>query len=141
MNVALVQMYCKWGDTDYNLKRISYYCHKAKSAGIELIVFPELAVTGIYKDPRLWDLAESIDGPSVHFLQELARQHDLAIGAGFTEKAEGKPYNAYCVMGPSGEIAGIYRKNYIPKLEVPFWQGHSSRPVFKALRWRMGVSI
>jgi (R)-amidase len=141
MKAALVQMFCKWGDIDYNLDRISSSCREAKAAGTDFIIFPELTVTGIYKDTRVWDLAESFDGRSMLFIRNLARQHEMAIGAGFTEKAEGKPYNAYCVIGPSGEIAGVYRKNYIPKLEVPFWQGHSARPVFETLAWRMGVSI
>lgn len=134
-------MYCKWGDTDYNLERISYYCREAKAASVELVVFPELTVTGIYKDERVWGLAESLEGPSIGRVLDLARQNQLAVGVGFTEKTEGKPYNAYCVIDPGGEITGIYRKNYIPKLEVPFWQGDSARPTFEVFGLKLGVAI
>ena len=141
MRIALVQMLCKWGDAPFNLARVSHYCREAAAAGVQLALFPELTVTGIYKDERVWKLAETLDGASVRALQDLARELRLAIGAGFTEEADGKPLNAYCLIEPGGEIAGVYRKNYIPKLEVPFWQGHSGRPVFSVLGRRTGVAI
>ena len=88
MIAALVQMFCKWGDRDCNLDRVSHYCREAKSTGVELIVFPELTVTEIYKDEKLWELAETSTGPSMRFLCNLAGNNGLAIGAGFSEKTE-----------------------------------------------------
>lgn len=141
MRVALVQMFCKWGDKDYNLDRISYFCREAVSADAELVCFPELTVSGIYKDEKIWALAEPLGGPSIQFLCGLAKNGRLGIGAGFSEKTEGKPFNTYCVIDPDGEIAGVYRKNYIPNLEVPFWQGHTARPVFEFCGRKVGVAI
>jgi (R)-amidase len=141
MRIALVQMFCKWGDPHHNLDQVSHLCRDAVASGAQLALFPELTVTGIYKDERVWELAETLDGTSVRVLRDLARELGLAIGAGFTEKADGKPLNAYCLIEPDGLIAGVYRKIYIPKLEVPFWQGHSDRPVFSVLGQRTGVAI
>jgi predicted amidohydrolase len=106
-----------------------------------MVVFPELCVPGICKDDRLGSVTESLQGPSVASVCELARRLGLAIGFGFSEQARGKPFNAYAVVEPDGTVAGVYRKNHIPELEVPFWQGHSGRPVFKALGRSMAVSI
>ena len=141
MKVVLIQMFCKWGDKEYNLDRISFYCREAISAKAELVCFPELTVSGIYKSEKVWDLAEPLCGPTMQFLCGLARNRGLGIGFGLSEKAEGKPYNTYCVIDSGGEIVGIYRKNYIPKLEVPFWQGHTARPTFEVCKRKMGVAI
>jgi (R)-amidase len=141
MIAALVQMFCKWGDIEYNLDRISHYCREAIAADAELVCFPELTVSGIYKDEEVWGIAEPLSGPSIQFLRGLARNGRLGIGAGFSEKAEGKPYNTYCVIDPGGDVAGVYRKNYIPNLEVPFWQGHTARPMFEFCGRKVGVAI
>ena len=45
------------------------------------------------------------------------------------------------MVAPDGTLAGVYRKNHIPKLESPFWQGHGERPVFRALGRLVAVSI
>jgi predicted amidohydrolase len=117
------------------------WAERAKAGGAELVAFPELCVPGICKDERLASVTETLDGSSVASVRALAGRLSLAIGFGFSEKAEGKPYNAYALVGPDGTLAGVYRKNHIPKLEVPFWQAHSARPVFEVLGRRLGVSL
>jgi predicted amidohydrolase len=139
--VALAQVRCPWADTRGNLERMAGWAERAKAEGAELVAFPELCVPGICKDERLASVTETLDGSSVASVRALARRLSLAIGFGFSEKAEGKPYNAYALVGPDGTLAGVYRKNRIPKLEVPFWQTHSARPVFEVLGRRLGVSL
>jgi N-carbamoylputrescine amidase len=120
---------------------MAHWAERAGQEGAALIVFPELCIPGICKDERLSSLSESLDGPSVARVCALARRLRLAIGFGFSESAEGLPRNAYAVAEPDGTIAGVYRKNHIPKLEAPYWQGHDEQPVFRALGRRMAVSI
>jgi predicted amidohydrolase len=114
---------------------------RAKGEGAELVAFPELCVPGICKDERLAGVTESLDGLSVAFVRALARRLGLAIGFGFSERADGLPYNAYAVVEPDGTLAGVYRKNHIPKLEVPFWRAHAGRPTFEVLGRRVAVSL
>jgi predicted amidohydrolase len=106
-----------------------------------MIIFPELTITGIYKDKKIWDLAEPLKGPSLRAVCAMAKGAGMPIGVGLSEKTDGKPFNTYCVINSEGELAGVYRKNHIPKLETPFWQGHSERTVFNVLGVRMAVSI
>jgi predicted amidohydrolase len=117
------------------------WAERAKAEGAQLVAFPELCVPGICKDERLASVTETLDGSSVASVRALARRLDLAIGFGFSEKADGKPYNAYSVVEPDGRLAGVYRKNHIPKLEVPFWRGHSEKPTFSVLGRRVAVSL
>lgn len=140
VRVALAQIECPWADSRANLERMAVWAERAKIGGAEMVVFPELCVSGICKDDRLASTAETLDGPSVAFVRKLAHGLRLAVGFGFSEKADGLPFNAYVVVEPDGRLAGVYRKNHIPILEVPFWQGHSARPVFRALGRSMAVS-
>ena len=141
LRVALAQVHCPWADREGNLGRMAAWAERAKVEGAELVAFPELCVPGICKDARLASVTETLDGPSVASVRALARRLAIGIGFGFSERAEGKPYNAYAVVEPDGTLAGVYRKNHIPKLEAPFWQAHSARPTFVALGRRLAVSL
>ena len=140
IRVALAQMECPWADSRANLGRMAGWAERAKTGGAEMVVFPELCVSGICKDERLASAAEALDGPSVALVRKIARNLGLAIGFGFSEKADGLPFNTYVVVEPDGRLAGVYRKNHIPRLEVPFWQGDTARPVFRALGRLTAVS-
>jgi len=139
--VALAQVHCPWADREGNLERMAGWAARAKDEGAQLVAFPELSVPGICKDERLASVTEALDGPSVASVRRLARRLGIGIGFGFSERADGKPLNAYAVVEPDGTLAGVYRKNNIPKLEAPFWQGHAARPTFVALGRRFAVSI
>ena len=141
IRVALAQIDCPWADTRGNLERMAGWAERAGTGGADMVVFPELCVSGICKDERLASTAEALDGPSVAFVRTVARDLRLAIGFGFSETSDGMPFNTYVVVEPDGRLAGVYRKNHIPRLEVPFWQGGTARPVFRALGRSMAVSI
>lgn len=134
-------MECRWGETGRNLAAMESFAIEARKQGAGMVAFPELTLTGIYKDDRVWELAEDLDGPSVRAAGGIAERHKLSIGFGFTERANRLPYNAYCVAGPDGKIRGVYRKNCIPRLEVEWWEGHHERPVFEAGGKRFGIAI
>jgi len=141
LRVALAQIHCPWADREGNLERMAGWAERAKDEGAQLVAFPELCVPGICKDERLASVTETLDGQSVASVRALARRLGIGIGFGFSEMAEGKPFNAYAVVEPDGTLAGVYRKNHIPKLEAPFWQGHSEQPTFSAFGRRFAVSI
>jgi predicted amidohydrolase len=134
-------MHCAWGKVSENLAAMGRFARQARDLGAGMAVFPELTVTGIYKDDRVWGLAEDFDGPSVRAVRELARATGIAIGFGFTERAAPLPHNAYALVRADGSLAGVYRKNHIAPLEVPWWQGHEDGPVFDIDDARIAVSI
>jgi predicted amidohydrolase len=109
IRVAAVQFQHRPGDRTYNLGRIRDLVAEAARAGVEIIAFPEMCITGYWhvrKLPRegVEALAEQVpDGPSTKELLRLSRQHGMSIGAGLIEKgADGKLYNAYVVAMPDG---------------------------------------
>jgi predicted amidohydrolase len=109
IRVAAVQFQHRPGDRTYNLGRIRDLVAEAARAGVEIIAFPEMCITGYWhvrKLPRegVEALAEQVpDGPSTKELLRLSRHHGMSIGAGLIEKgADGKLYNAYVVAMPDG---------------------------------------
>lgn len=141
MKAALAQIECVWGDADRNIAKIADWTERARAAGAQLLVFPELTVHGIHKDEAVWKLSESLDGPSVRRVCRIARAAGLYLAFGLSERAQPLPYNAYCVATPEGRLAGVHRKNAIPPLELPYWQGHRERPVFDVLGTLVAVAI
>lgn len=112
MKVASAQFNHLPGNKEANLKKIVSFTEEAIDAGMELIVFPEMCVTGYWHvrnlpkdDVRL--LAEPVpNGDSVQCLLELSGKYNISVGAGLIEAAnDGKLYNTYVVAMPDGRFA------------------------------------
>ena len=91
---------------------------KAAADGAQVICLQEL-FTGPYpcqaEDHRIFDLAESIPGPSTDQLCEVAKQHEVVIVAPiFERRAAGLYHNSAAVIDADGSIVGTYRKMHIP---------------------------
>lgn len=110
LRVSSVQFQHRAGDKVYNLQRVAEFTRQAARGGSQLVVLPEMCITGYWHVPKLDEaglraLAEPLDGPSIGIVAALARQLGIAIGAGFLEAAaDGKLYNAYAVCLPDGAV-------------------------------------
>lgn len=107
--VASVQFEHLPGDKEANLAKVRRFAAEAAGQGAELVICPEMCVTGYWflrdlSRPELDALAEPIpDGPTTRVLLDLAREHDISVGAGFLERsAEGELFNSYVVAMPDG---------------------------------------
>jgi N-carbamoylputrescine amidase len=117
LNVALVQQSCG-ADKEANLDKSIEAIRRAAGLGSGLVVLQELH-TGPYfcqsEDPRCFDLAESIPGPTTERLGSVARECKVIIIASLFEKrAPGLYHNTAVVLENDGSIAGTYRKMHIP---------------------------
>jgi predicted amidohydrolase len=111
MKVATVQFNHKAGDKEFNLEKIREFVEYAANRDVDLVVFPEMCITGYWhvrhlSKPELESLAEPIpSGASVQRIFDLSKKHNITIGAGLIEStAEGELYNAYVVAMPNGQI-------------------------------------
>ena len=86
--------------------------------GAELVVLQELHNSLYFcqtEDVTLFDLAETIPGPSTEFYGELAKKHEIVLVTSIFEKrAAGLFHNTAVVFEKDGSIAGKYRKMHIP---------------------------
>lgn len=118
--VALAQISCKRGDKTENIRKIEHNVVRAKKQGVELVIFPELSVTGYVLRDQIYELAETIPGQSTNILEKLAVKTGTYIVFGLPElsdKTQATIYNAAVLVGPDGLI-GKYRKMYLPTHSV-----------------------
>jgi N-carbamoylputrescine amidase len=115
--VGLVQQSCTQ-DRAHNLAASIAAIHEAAERGSKLVLLQELH-TGLYfcqtEDTKVFDLAESIPGPSTNELGAVARKLGVVIVASLFEKrAPGIYHNTAAVIEKDGSLAGLYRKMHIP---------------------------
>jgi predicted amidohydrolase len=103
----------KPGDKYGNLNKINEYTDKASSSKADLIVFPELALTGYMSGSKLFELGEPILGPSTKGIMRKAIDKKIYIVVGMPEIRDGVIYNSAPFFGPEG-LVGVYRKHYLP---------------------------
>jgi NAD+ synthetase len=120
MKIAAAQINPTIGDIPGNVEKILHYVGRAKELGAQLVVFPELSLTGY--PPR--DLLErpSFIEANIEALSGLASKiTGISALVGFVEKnlsAEGKPlYNAAALLD-GGEIAYVSFKSLLPCYDV-----------------------
>lgn len=110
VRAASVQFNHHAGDKAYNMAVMDGFVRRAASAGVELLVFPEMCITGYWHvrnlDRAALDaLAEPLDGPSIGRVAAWARETGMIVGAGFLERGDdGRLFNAYTVCQPDGRI-------------------------------------
>jgi N-carbamoylputrescine amidase len=115
--LAVVQMACTPDPAD-NLKRGVARVEEAARAGAGVICLPELFRSQYFcqsEDAALFDLAESVPGPTTDALSRVAREKGVVVIAPvFERRAPGLYHNSAAIIDATGEIAGLYRKMHIP---------------------------
>ena len=115
LRLALAQIDARVGDIDGNAEMIRERTAAAREAGAELVLFPELALTGYPPEDLL--LKEHFLRRAREALEALAADtRDIVALVGFPERTE-DVYNALAVLA-DGEIAAIYRKTLLPNYGV-----------------------
>lgn len=116
MRVLFCQLNFTVGDIPGNKKKILDGLAAGKREGADLVLFPELSVTG-YPPEDLVKRGGFVKS-NLQALEEIARQVK-AIGAivGFIDFAEGKAFNAAALLS-DGHVAGVYHKVALPNYGV-----------------------
>ncbi|MEL0649124.1 carbon-nitrogen hydrolase [Pseudoalteromonas agarivorans] len=117
LNVALVQQ-SNSDNAEQNMAKSIAGIRDAAQQGAQLVVLQELHRSLYFcqtEDVDVFDLAETIPGPSSNTLGELAKDLGIVIVASLFEKrATGLYHNTAVVLEKDGTIAGKYRKMHIP---------------------------
>jgi NAD+ synthase (glutamine-hydrolysing) len=115
MRLALAQINTTVGDLDGNRERILEAIGEARSAGADLVLLPELAVTGYPPEDLL--LRPGFVRAAADSLHELAREtHGIVALVGFPD-LDTDLRNA-CAVCAEGEVRAVYRKRFLPNYGV-----------------------
>lgn len=117
MKVGLIQMRCSTSPED-NTRRAAKKILEAAKQGAHVVCLPEMYRTPYFcqrEDASLFDLAETIPGPSTRALGAAAKKAGVVVIAPLFEKrAPGLYHNTVAVLDADGSLLGVYRKMHIP---------------------------
>jgi predicted amidohydrolase len=140
IRIAAITLNGVLGETARNLEAVARWTRCACDAGAELILFPELAISG-HCDPRTWHNAEPVpDGAQTQRIVALAREHGVFLSVGLSEKQRDIVYNTQVLAGPGGFI-GAQRKIHLSRDEVLYYKGGEAIDVFDIGKCAVGTSI
>ena len=140
IKLALAQISSKRENKSENLRKIEELTIKAKEQGADLIIFPEMSLTGYVILDQVYELAETIPGPSTDKVETLAKKTGMHIVFGMpelSEKTQATIFNTAVLVGPKGLI-GKYRKMYLPTHSV-FEEKRYFRPGYEASAFETGI--
>ena len=107
--VAATQVDVRHGDVEANLETHVRLIEEVAAAGCDLVVFPELSVTGHNGSAHVTRDAEPAGGRIATVLGDAARDAGIVVSYGFCELHRGTHYNTSALVGPDGPI-GLQRK-------------------------------
>jgi N-carbamoylputrescine amidase len=117
MKIGLIQLACSANPAE-NLERAVGKVEEAAKSGAQVICLPELFRSQYFcqkEDATLFDLAESVPGPSTETFRKIAKTHRVTILVSvFERRTAGVYHNSIAVLNDRGEMAGLYRKMHIP---------------------------
>jgi predicted amidohydrolase len=133
IKLALAQLSSKRENKAANLQRLQETTVKARAQGADLVIFPELFLTGYLVRDQIYELAEPIPGPSTERVTQIAKENGIYIVFGMpelSEKTQATVFNTSVLVGPEGFV-GKYRKMYLPTHSV-FEEKRHFRPGYQA---------
>jgi len=143
LRVALAQINCLVGDLQGNFAKIRANMEIAQESGADIVVFPELAVTGYPPEDLL--LKPKFIRDNLEYLGKLVKLvKDIVVIAGFVDKKSSRLYNSLAVIY-SGKIIGVYHKMRLPNYgvfdEERYFEAGENPLVYKFGQSLFGLSV
>jgi predicted amidohydrolase len=131
--------------TSLALTRLEATAARARAQGAELLVCPEMSLTGYQIGPQAAaSLAEPADGALAQAVAAIARRHAIAIVHGYPEhNPQGRPFNATQLISADGQRTANYRKTHLfgDIDRTQFSPGPDAPAVFEWNGWRLGLLV
>ena len=142
VRIGLAQINVRVGDVDGNLDKILKYTKNARALGVDILCFPELAVTGYPPEDLL--LKPRFISDNLRAVDKVRRASEgLTVVLGFADRGE-DIYNAAAILH-NKELIDIYRKHYLPNYGVfdedRYFQSGLRAPVYRLGDVIFGVNI
>jgi len=142
VRIGLGQIDVTVGDLDGNLNKILRYIESAKKLGVDILCFPELAITGYPPEDLL--LKPSFIEDNLEALAKVSNATEgLTLIVGFVDRKE-DIYNAAAIIH-NKRLVDVYHKRYLPNYGVfdenRYFQSGFRSPVYKLGRVIFGVNV
>ena len=145
LNLALAQIATKLGDVDSNLEKHLDYIKHAKAQKADLLVFPELSLTGYVLQDLVASVAHKPTEDDPIFKPLLKASHDLDIVVGFVDEDERHRFFIASAYLSGGKVVHVHHKVYLPTYglfdEGRFFAWGDAVRSFETRFGRMGMLI
>lgn len=101
MKIAIFQTALIWQEPKNNRNLIEKYLHSCKET-FDLLILPEMFTTGFTMTPS--EIAESMDGTTIQWLKNLARDKKIAVTGSLIVKEQEQFYNRLVFIFPDGTL-------------------------------------
>jgi omega-amidase len=105
--IGIAQIDIAWEDFIINMKKIESFIKKASENKVELILFPEMSLTGFTMNINMLSVGED---QIINWIKETAIRNNINIGLGYAVKGDEKGMNKYVIMSKDGETLVSYTK-------------------------------
>ena len=112
IRVGLAQMAPRLGDFEANLEVHLGTVGKAREAGCDLVVFPELSLTGYLLADQVPEIAVPLGDPRLDELRHASVDCDVLVG--LVEDAPGHRFHNVAAYFSGGRLVHTHRKLYLP---------------------------
>ncbi|MGE4350660.1 MAG: carbon-nitrogen hydrolase family protein [Bdellovibrionales bacterium] len=142
--VATVAMDPVWADKGKNSELTRQHVRRVLELypQTQIILFPEMSLTGYILDDRNQEMAEPLNGPTVQAVQEIAQEYKVSIVASMIGQGEPKPANTTFVIDADGKFLASYNKNhlYMESAEPKLYSPGTTLATFSVSDWKCGLS-
>ena len=140
VTLCLAIVTCPCDRFEDNLRTCMDMIRSAAQNGADMVIFPEMNLTGYVTDYRVSSFSRPVDSLLVDTLSRLTDELNLAVMAGLAEKAGGHIYGTHLVFVPRSPY-GSYRKLHIAPNEQGVFSPGASIPLFKHAGVRFGIQL
>ena len=124
LNIAVAQSPADLDGPQARLDWLADCLARLDGQDADLLLLPELFLTGYNIGDAVQERAETVDGPSAQKIAALARRHNIAIHYGYAERKGEQVYNAAACIDRTGKLLSNHRKLLLP----PGFEGDHFRP-------------
>ena len=114
LNLALAQIATKLGDVDANLEKHLNYIKQAKEQKADLVVFPELSLTGYVLQDLVASVAHRPTEADPVFKHLLKASHDMDLVVGFVDEDDRHRFFIASAYLSGGQTVHVHHKVYLP---------------------------
>jgi N-carbamoylputrescine amidase len=140
VTMCLAIVTCPCDRFEDNLNTSIQMIRTAAAKGADIMVFPEMNLTGYTTDHRISTLARPVDSRLIHTFSQLSDELNLAVLLGLAEKADSRIYGSHLIFIPRTPYRR-YRKLHIAPNEQDLFTPGSGIPVFDHAGVRFGVQL
>ncbi len=138
--VALIVQNCIAGDFKSNIDSTLDFISKALQKNAQIIVFPEMNLTGYVSGEKIRSITRPIDASWTTLFSSIAKEKNVTILIGIAEQAKENIFASQICFLNDGTFK-LYKKIHAAPFEIPYFSTGNTIPVFNSHSFKFGIQL